>query len=88
MMSTSCPPTSSTTPSPPPPAAAALVAATTTEEDPSASTACLLFCLYPVASKQRLGPHGCCDGGGVPTTKEKNEQIQKYKDSGTAGHMG
>ena len=52
-------------------------AATTT----SASTAWLLFCLYPMACKQRLRPRGCCDGGGLnnkgkKTKKSKNIQVQ------------
>ena len=53
-------------------------AATTT----SASTAWLLFCLYPMACKQRLRPRGCCDGGGL-NNKGKKQKKQKYTSSGT-----
>ena len=53
-------------------------AATTT----SASTAWLLFCLYPMACKQRLRPRGCCDGGGLNNKgkKRKKPKIYKFRD--------
>ena len=50
-------------------------AATTT----SASTAWLLFCLYPMACKQRLRPRGCCDGGGSQQQREKTKKTKIYK---------
>ena len=58
-------------------------AATTFGANTSASTACLLFCLFLLACKQRLGLRGCCEGWESQQQREKAENktnIYKFKD--------
>ena len=58
-------------------------AATTFGANTSASTACLLFCLFLLACKQRLGLRGCCEGWESQQQRKKAENktnIYKFRD--------